>query len=102
MPPQTNPHPAPEGPLRQWHPARRRQLEEVLESSISSERTSRAAGTQVAQSGNLCHPADAPEIDGTVFVSGEGIEVGQMVPVEITARQDYHLLAEVSEGDDDE
>ena len=57
VPPQTNPLPAPEGPLRQWHPARRRQPEEVLESSISSEQTSRAAGTQVAQSGNLCHHA---------------------------------------------
>ncbi len=46
--------------------------------------------------------ADAPEIDGSVFVTGEGLEVGQMVPVEITGRQDYDLVAEVSSGDDDE
>ncbi len=46
--------------------------------------------------------ADAPEIDGSVFVTGEGLEVGQMVPVEITGRQDYDLVAEVSTGDEDE
>jgi ribosomal protein S12 methylthiotransferase len=38
--------------------------------------------------------ADAPEIDGTVFVQGEGIEIGQFVPAEIVARQDYDLVAE--------
>jgi len=42
--------------------------------------------------------ADAPEIDGSVYVEGEDLEVGRMVPVEITARQDYDLVAQVAEG----
>ena len=35
--------------------------------------------------------ADAPEIDGIVSVEGEGLEVGQMVPVEIRRREGYDL-----------
>ena len=35
--------------------------------------------------------ADAPEIDGNIYVSGEGIEVGQMVPVEIVEAREYDL-----------
>jgi ribosomal protein S12 methylthiotransferase len=38
--------------------------------------------------------ADAPEIDGSVYIEGENLEIGQIVPVEITARQDYDLLAQ--------
>ena len=37
--------------------------------------------------------ADAPEIDSSVYVSGENLQLGQMVPVEITGRDDYDLLA---------
>lgn len=37
--------------------------------------------------------ADAPEIDGSVFVQGEGIEVGALIPVEISRREGYDLLA---------
>lgn len=36
---------------------------------------------------------DAPEIDANVFVTGEGLRAGQMVPVEITAREGYDLRA---------
>lgn len=36
--------------------------------------------------------ADAPEIDGQVYVTGHGLEVGQFVPVEVAARQDYDLV----------
>jgi ribosomal protein S12 methylthiotransferase len=36
--------------------------------------------------------ADAPEIDGNVIVTGTGIKPGDMVPVEIEARQDYDLV----------
>lgn len=36
--------------------------------------------------------ADAPEIDSSVFVSGENLEVGSMVPVEIIRRDDYDLV----------
>src|SRR5262249_44839832 len=35
--------------------------------------------------------ADAPEIDGNVIVTGEELNVGDFVPVEIEARQDYDL-----------
>jgi ribosomal protein S12 methylthiotransferase len=36
--------------------------------------------------------ADAPEIDGAVYVSGTGLTTGAFVPVEIEARQDYDLV----------
>jgi ribosomal protein S12 methylthiotransferase len=36
--------------------------------------------------------ADAPEIDGAVYVSGENLEVGAFVPVQIEARDEYDLL----------
>lgn len=45
--------------------------------------------------------ADAPEIDGNVFLTGEGIQAGDMVPVEITARQDYDLVGTVTELEPD-
>src|SRR4029078_2187760 len=35
--------------------------------------------------------ADAPEIDGAVYVKGTDLETGALVPVEIKARQDYDL-----------
>lgn len=46
--------------------------------------------------------ADAPEIDGTVYVQGEALSIGDMVPVEIMERQDYDLVAVVSTGDEEE
>ena len=36
--------------------------------------------------------ADAPEIDGNVFVTGEGIRIGEFVPVEITGCDGYDLI----------
>lgn len=41
--------------------------------------------------------ADAPEIDGVVYVQGENLEPGQMIPVEITQAQDYDLVGVASE-----
>lgn len=38
--------------------------------------------------------ADAPEIDGSVYVQGENLTVGQFMPVEITGTQDYDLIGE--------
>ena len=38
--------------------------------------------------------ADAPEIDGNVFVRGTDINVGEFQPVQIAARQDYDLIGE--------
>ncbi len=46
--------------------------------------------------------ADAPEIDSSVFVSGEGLQVGDLVPVEIVERQDYDLAGIATARDADE
>jgi ribosomal protein S12 methylthiotransferase len=37
--------------------------------------------------------ADAPDVDGVVYVTGEGLSVGAMVPCEIVARSGYDLAA---------
>lgn len=37
--------------------------------------------------------ADAPDVDGVVYVTGERLSVGAMVPCEIVARSDYDLAA---------
>ncbi len=44
--------------------------------------------------------ADAPEIDGSVFVSGESLNVGDMVPVVLTDRDGYDWTGELSDDDD--
>jgi len=43
--------------------------------------------------------ADAPEIDGVVYVAGENLQVGEFVPVEITGRDGYDLVGEAVETD---
>ena len=40
--------------------------------------------------------ADAPDIDGTVYVEAEGIEPGDIAPVVIVARQDYDLVGVIA------
>lgn len=42
--------------------------------------------------------ADAPEIDGTVLIGGQGLEVGSLIPVEITGRRDYDLAGVVADS----
>lgn len=42
--------------------------------------------------------ADAPEVDGVVYLTGEGLRPGQLVPCEIVAAQGYDLVA-VAVGD---
>lgn len=37
--------------------------------------------------------ADAPEVDGVVYVTGERLAAGQIVPCEIVGAQDYDLIA---------
>jgi ribosomal protein S12 methylthiotransferase len=37
--------------------------------------------------------ADAPDVDGVVYVTGEGLSVGSLVPCEIVARSGYDLVA---------
>ena len=36
--------------------------------------------------------ADAPEIDGNIYVSGNEVSVGDLIPVEIIERRDYDLV----------
>jgi ribosomal protein S12 methylthiotransferase len=36
--------------------------------------------------------ADAPEVDGVVYVSGEALQSGRIVPCEIVAARDYDLI----------
>jgi ribosomal protein S12 methylthiotransferase len=36
--------------------------------------------------------ADAPDVDGIIYVSGEGLAAGKIVPCEIVARQEYDLI----------
>ena len=36
--------------------------------------------------------ADAPDVDGVVYVTGEGLSPGVLVPCEIVARQEYDLI----------
>ena len=44
--------------------------------------------------------ADAPEIDGAVYVTGTDLPVGEFLPVEIEARQDYDLIGSVTPPDE--
>jgi ribosomal protein S12 methylthiotransferase len=37
--------------------------------------------------------ADAPEVDGAVYVTGEGLAPGRLVPCEIAAAREYDLIA---------
>ena len=37
--------------------------------------------------------ADAPDVDGVVYVTGEGLASGQIVPCEIVASREYDLIA---------
>jgi len=46
--------------------------------------------------------ADAPEIDGTVYVTGEDLKVGDLVPVELVERRDYDLVGVYHGPGDDE
>ena len=41
--------------------------------------------------------ADSPEIDGTVFVNGENLTIGEYVPTEIVGTQDYDLIGQAVE-----
>jgi ribosomal protein S12 methylthiotransferase len=37
--------------------------------------------------------ADAPDVDGVVYVSGLGLSAGKLVPCEVVARSEYDLVA---------
>jgi ribosomal protein S12 methylthiotransferase len=44
--------------------------------------------------------ADAPEIDGNIYVQGAGIQVGDLLPVEIVERREYDLAGIVHADDE--
>lgn len=46
--------------------------------------------------------ADAPEIDANIFVQGEGLEVGDIVPVEILQANEYDLIGQISLDEESE
>jgi len=67
----------------EWNQAQiGRQLDVLLDSKVSGEKN-----TFVGRS-----YADAPDVDGLVFVTGHGLKVGQIVPCEIVTSSDYDLV----------
>ena len=42
--------------------------------------------------------ADAPEIDGSIYVTGEGLSAGELIPVEVIGRDGYDLIGTRSAG----
>jgi ribosomal protein S12 methylthiotransferase len=65
-----------------------RQLDVLLDTPLEGEQ-----GVWVGRS-----YADAPDVDGVVYVTGEGLKPGQIVPCEIVTSKDYDLVA-VATGD---
>jgi ribosomal protein S12 methylthiotransferase len=74
-----------------------------VQSAVSAKRLQRFVGREmqvlvdgVGDDGRLIarSAADAPEIDGVVFVSGRGkIAIGDFVRVKVTATEDHDLSA---------
>jgi ribosomal protein S12 methylthiotransferase len=60
-----------------------RQLDVLLDAAVPGERN-----VYVGRS-----YADAPDVDGIVYVTGEGLAIGQIVPCEIVASREYDLVA---------
>jgi ribosomal protein S12 methylthiotransferase len=60
-----------------------RRLEILLDSCIPNEKNAYIGRSY----------ADAPEIDGAVYVTGEGLKPGQIVPCEVVAARGYDLIA---------
>jgi ribosomal protein S12 methylthiotransferase len=60
-----------------------RRLDVILDSAVSGEKNAWVGRSY----------ADAPDVDGVVYVSGERLRSGAIVPCEIVARSDYDLVA---------
>jgi ribosomal protein S12 methylthiotransferase len=60
-----------------------RQMDVLLDTPLEGER-----GVWLGRS-----YADAPDVDGVVYVTGEGLKPGQIVPCEIVTSKDYDLVA---------
>ncbi len=59
-----------------------RRLDVILDSPVPGERHAFIGRTY----------ADAPEVDGAAYVSGEGLAAGQIVSCEIVASREYDLV----------
>ncbi len=78
-----------------------------LQEEISAEKLAKKVGQtmtvlvdDVDEQGSLARSAaDAPEIDGLVYIDGEQLEVGEFVTVKITGSDEHDLHAEVVKGD---
>ncbi|MFH2139610.1 MAG: 30S ribosomal protein S12 methylthiotransferase RimO [Pseudomonadota bacterium] len=74
-----------------------------LQEEISAEKLAKKVGQtmtvlvdDVDEQGSLARSsADAPEIDGLVYIDGEDLEVGEFVTVKITGSDEHDLHAEV-------
>ena len=60
-----------------------RQLDVIIDAQVPDEKTAWIGRSY----------ADAPDVDGVVYVTGEGLATGNLVPCEIVARRDYDLIA---------
>jgi ribosomal protein S12 methylthiotransferase len=68
----------------EWNEAQiGRQLDVILDTAVPDEENAWIGRSY----------ADAPDVDGVVFVTGEGLAAGSIVPCEIVGRSDYDLVA---------
>jgi len=65
-----------------------RQLDVIIDSAVPGEKNAWVGRSY----------ADAPDVDGVVYVTGERLAAGKIVPCEVVARTDYDLAA-VAIGD---
>jgi ribosomal protein S12 methylthiotransferase len=68
----------------EWNDAQiGRRMEVIIDSAVPDEKNAWIGRSY----------ADAPDVDGVVYVTGEALSVGSIVPCEIVARTDYDLVA---------
>jgi len=67
-------------------------LQKEIASEVSKRQVGRTLKVLVEEAGVARGEADAPDIDGRVYVPRE-LPVGEFVEVAITGHQDYDLLA---------
>jgi ribosomal protein S12 methylthiotransferase len=60
-----------------------RQVDVILDSAVAGEKNAFVGRSY----------ADAPDVDGVVYVSGENLRVGAIVPCEIVGSSEYDLVA---------
>ena len=67
----------------EWNEAQiGRQLDVIIDSAVPDEENAWIGRSY----------ADAPDVDGVVYVTGEGLAAGAIVPCEIVARSEYDLV----------